>query len=446
MLKDDRLDKLAVTHNVAQFISTDPAGKIRYQHVAGQDGTFTDVRQAIGALLASVCSVNVRAFRPGESKGAPFIYGLTRTDDALAAVRRLEDSGFHTIVNETVDVHDGGVSGVSLGGLVEFAPDNTPRAVEKDDTLAATREMAFDLLRTVYGLTPEIPTDPGLRVEFSIHPQRVGLRNRHTIVWEIESVDPVELVPRLVWPNHFSRLVGDKAFGLVIAHLLGLSVPLSTVVGRRLAPFSFGSDTGLAERWMRTCPVEQVPGRFTTTFGWSDPFATLTREDPTGKEIASVIAQQAVDVVYSGATRPTVGRDEDLVEGVAGRGDRFMLGEQDPVELPSEVRNSVLDTVAALTKSLGPVRIEWAYDGSRVWILQLHIARKDTPAGVISPGNAEEWLDFEPAEGLPRLRELVRAAVTRGVGIRVSGAIGVTSHVGDILRKAGVPARLVGPE
>ena len=30
--------------------------------------------------------------------------------------------GYFTIVNETIDVHDGGVSGVRLGTIVEFAP------------------------------------------------------------------------------------------------------------------------------------------------------------------------------------------------------------------------------------------------------------------------------------------------------------------------------------
>ncbi len=73
--------------------------------------------------------------------------------DRLAAER------LHLIVNETVDIHDGGVSGVAHGGIIEFAPDDTPRAVEKPDIASLPRAMGLAMLQTVYGFAPELPED-----------------------------------------------------------------------------------------------------------------------------------------------------------------------------------------------------------------------------------------------------------------------------------------------
>jgi hypothetical protein len=42
---------------------------------------------------------------------------------------------------------------------------------------------------------------------------------------------------------------------------------------------------------------------------------------------------------------------------------------------------------------------------------------------------------------LEALRELIELAARGGEGIVVTGEVGVTSHVGDLLRKAGLPAR-----
>jgi len=37
------------------------------------------------------------------------------------------------------------------------------------------------------------------------------------------------------------------------------------------------------------------------------------------------------------------------------------------------------------------------------------------------------------------------ASVGQGEGIEVAGDIGVTSHAGDLLRRAAIPSRLAGP-
>jgi hypothetical protein len=64
-------------------------------------------------------------------------------------------------------------------------------------------------------------------------------------------------------------------------------------------------------------------------------------------------------------------------------------------------------------------------------------------ATTIHPGTAWRWYRFDPSLGLEQLRQLI-ASVGRGEGIEVAGDSGVTSHAGDLLRRAAVPSRLVG--
>jgi hypothetical protein len=445
-LKDEMLSRLAQHANVAQFVSFGPGPDLPQRHSClrghrpGQ--RFAGAAEAVGALLALAGSgsVNVRSFAAGAPKGGPFSYGLTRGDDVLATLRARAADGLHTIVNETVDVDDGGVSGVALGGLVEFAPGDTPRSVERPGTVALAHDHAVALLRTVYGFTPDLEAVPGERVEFSVHPLVAGVRQTHTIVWEAERVDPAPLAKPLIWPNRFSRFLGDKAFGLLVADLHGLPVPATTVVGRRVAPFSVGRPTGSGERWTRTCPAEPVPGRFTTQRGWRDPFALLSEEDPSGTAIVSVLAQEGVQAQWSGATLPD-GAGGLLVEGVAGFGEDFMLARAAPVPLPGRVVDDVRRVGSRAAAALGPVRLEWAHDGSEAWVLQLHLAAVTTSGATIYPGTPSRWRPFDPALGLDRLRQLI-ATVPPGEGIELTGDVGVTSHAGDLLRRAAIPSRL----
>jgi hypothetical protein len=94
------------------------------------------------------------------------------------------------------------------------------------------------------------------------------------------SFERAELTSQINWPNRFSRFVGDKVFGLLVADAIGLAVPRTTAVSRKIAPFAFGLSTESCEWWTRTAPTEQVPGKFTTRRGWTDPFDLLRREDP----------------------------------------------------------------------------------------------------------------------------------------------------------------------
>jgi hypothetical protein len=301
------------------------------------------------------------------------------------------------------------------------------------------------LLETVYRFRPPLEARSEVRTEFSVHPLRRGYRREHTIFWEEERVAPVSLHADVVWPNRFSRLIGDKAFGLLVAHLLELPVPSTTVIPRGLPPFSFGIPTNTGETWIRTCPVEQVPGRFTTHHGWLDPFALLCHEDREGEAIASVLAQEGVDAQYSGAL-VTGDSNRPILEGVRGSGEQFMLGRAAPERIPDSVSGAVLDLYTQARAELGPVRFEWAYDGRRAWILQLHRGVSATSQRTIYSGEAQVYHRFDVARGIEALRELVGEIEGTGEGVVLVGNIGITSHLGDILRRARIPSRLGLPD
>lgn len=442
-LKDEKLAALAEDHNVALFASFAPQD-LRVRTVLGVDAAEVagwSTERAIEYVLfeARSSSVNVRSFLPGESKSSPFYYGLQSVGQVMDVLRDLAAADYYTIVNETIDVHDGGVSGVSLGGVLEFGPDDTPRLVEREGATSLPVGVGRRLLSHVFGVELEIPSSRDHRFEFSVHPRRVGHRRGHVLVWEAESVRSVRLPADSSWPTNFSRVVGDKTFGLVLAHCVGANVPRTRVVNRRIAPFEFGTATGTEEWWLRTAPAQQTPGQFTSAPAWLDPFELLQNEDREGA-VASVLSQEAVAARFSGATSMTTD-GAVVVEGVSGIGDAFMLGEASPEELPAEVEANVRKCLEDLTASIGNVRIEWACDDTSVWVLQMHKMLDALPGGVLSPGNATAWIDFDPTDGLEELRALIEELHGRGRGIRVTGDVGVTSHVGDLLRQAGIPGR-----
>ena len=441
--KDEVLDRLARHANVAQFISFSPQLEQRFAWIRDREPNtmFASTEDAAAAILTAApeASVNVRSYEPHDPKSREFVYGVTRVEEVVGHVRRLAAEGLHTIVNETVDVNDGGVSGVSHGSVVEFAPGDTPRAVEKPGTAALPRAIAQRMFETIYGFRAAIPGDLGLRVEFSVHPLRRGFRNDHTIVWELEELPNGPEEAHIGWPNNFSRMIGDKTYGLLVAWLIGLPVPATTVFSRQLAPFSFGEDTGTSEPWLRTAPREQTPGKFTTRRGWTDPYRLMHDEDPADTAIASVLAQRGVDARWSGAllSQPD---GAVLIEGTSGFGDAFMVGERVPEPLPTAVIRDIQDLYARTSADLGPVRFEWVHDGRRVWIVQLHKGASITQGRTIVPGAAAHWHRFDVKLGIGALREVIANAGSDGVVL--VGQIGVTSHFGDVLRRARVPSRI----
>jgi len=444
--KDAVLDQLARHANVAQFVSY-RQGKGQpvqsFSRVRGREPNvqWDELPEAIAYLLSASGSgmVNVRSYLPHDPQSREFVYGLKSVAEAVSVVQRLHAEGLDLIVNETIDVSDGGVSGVVQGWTIEFAPDDTPRCVEKPGVASLPFEMGISLLATVYGFRPDLTAAHLRRTEFSIHPSPQGWQSTHTLLWEAEGGVQGEGGPTLRWPNRFSRHIGDKAFGLLMADQTGQNVPRSLVIPRRVRPFEFGTTTGSAEVWTRTCPVEPQPGLFTTVKGWTDVYALFGREDPDNLELASAIRQDAVPAQYSGAA--IVRSDGVLVvEGVAGEGDLFMLGERPSHALPEHIANDVAAAYEALQETFGPVRMEWVHDGTRVWIVQLHMGSTNSTAGEVVPGEATHWIEFNVRQGLSSLRKLL-GDLPEGYGVSMIGEFGMTSHIADVLRKAGRPAR-----
>lgn len=445
--KDAVLARLASHANVAQFVSFSPGDDPRIRHMSLYGETrrlIVSVGEAVAELLTRSVerSVNVRAFDPDQPKSHGFLYGLRELGEVVDHVRRLARDGLYTIVNETIDVGDGGVSGVAYAGLIEFAPEDTPRCVEKPGTVSFPRDLGLRVLETVYGFRPELNQPDDFRTEFSIHPLKRGVRHGHTILWEEERTEAISLEAEIIWPNRFSRFLGDKAFGLLVADAVGLAVPQTTVIPRRLAPFTFGRPSGSGERWIRTCPVEPVPGRFTTKRGWLDPFLLLASEDPDGTMIASVLAQESVDAAFAGAAGASDRGTVAMIEGVRGTGDEFMLGQAAPEHLPAHVVADVEETLDHATEYLGPVRLEWAHDHDRVWVVQLQRGATPSFGQVIYPGRPSVEHRFPVERGLDALRELAQRLEGTGEGVVVVGRVGVTSHLGDVLRRARIPSRI----
>jgi hypothetical protein len=443
--KDTVLDSLSNHGNIAQFVSFSPDLDIRYYRVAGQSpsASLASARDAIASVLAASVekSVNVRSYHPENPKSREFIYGVRDVEGAEAAVRRLASQGLYTIVNETVDVNDGGVSGVALGDVIEFAPGDTPRCVEKPGTLSLPRTVALSMLQRVYGFAPTLPSGRW-RIEFSIHPIPRGYRQGHTILWEAERETASQRAPRAHWPNHFSRFLGDKAFGLLLADSFGFPVPSTVVISRNVAPFAFGRSTGTGETWVRTCPREPVPGKYATLRGWTDPFKLLTEEDPDGKDLVSVLSQEGVRAAFSGASIGT-GQQEPIIEGVEGIGSEFMLGRKEVQELPSGTIQAVKELMANAVRVVGgTLKLEWAYDGETVWVLQMQQVEYPVCDAVVVPGEATRFRRFDVAAGIDQFREFVAQAKAGGEGIIIVGSVGVTSHFGDILRRNGIPSRI----
>jgi hypothetical protein len=442
--KDARLDQVATLGNVAQFVSFGPDVRQRFSRISGfePNHTFHGVRPAVTALLehSPERRINIRSFKPDDPQGHEFIYGIDSADSAEQQIRRLTHSGLFVIVNETVDVNDGGVSGVAHGNVVEFAPGETPRVVETGRVVSVGRTVGERLLRTVYGFVPALPKQPDLRVEFSIHPIRRGFAREHTIVWEIQEVpiDDLSSIPR--WPNAFSQFIGDKTFGLLLANSVGLRVPRSTALCRHISPFTFGNPTGSDVKWLRTCPETPEPGFFPTVRGWTDPFELM--QTAGHERLASILIQDEVPARFSGALLTDL-NEQPIIEGVNGFGDDFMLGRVGPSQLDAGLVDRLQELHAALLGYVGGIRAEWAFDGETVWLIQVQQEAAVSSGQTIVPGETESEYDFDVSLGLSGLRELVELAKDRPVGIKLIGNVGMTSHIADVLRRYKVPSRIV---
>ncbi len=226
----------------------------------------------------------------------------------------------------------------------------------------------------------------------------------------------------------------------MIANLLGTEVPYTTVISRQIAPFSFGYSTGTNEWWIRTAPFERTPGKFSTFKGWRDPFKLLHEEDPDEGLISSVLSQESVPAVYSGSLLPMT-NGELIIEGAKGHGDLFMVGQAKKVPIPTDVVQKIKHVYRQLYDKIGPVELEWVFDGEKVWIVQLHIsAIVESSGNQIVPGTPANFISFDVNQGLEKLRELISELNPKETGIKLVGDVGITSHFGDILRKSKIPS------
>lgn len=447
MLKDYMLSELSKNYNIAQFVSFAPESGVRYCHVKGDPEVFYDA-DPIFALLESSKSgmVNIRTFKEENSQGNPFIYGLTNPITILSHIKHLNRDGYYVIVNETIPLDDGGVSGVYHRGCIEFAPGVSPRFIENSDEVVASyySGAALRILDTVYNTKIDRDIFFDKRVEFSVHPEKVGLKDENWIIWEVGEESSYEAVtPNYHWPNAFSKFIGDKAFGLLLAHVHGYSVPRTTIYTKQhQLVFSFGEATGADNIWTRTCPKVQTPGKFVTLPNKVDPYELMEGSE----ELASCLHQEEVPVFYSGAAI-TGSNGEAYIEGVEGYGDKFMLGEEPPsFDIPSHVIHDVSHLHDRLSGNFrGNISFEWGHDGYKAWLFQLHKEYDDNNVFITQGNSATVWKDFYASGGLEALRALISEYkyTSPNVGIRVIGNIGLTSHIADVLRKSGIPSEIV---
>lgn len=460
--KDEKLHEL-VKHNlgnVAQFISFKPSKedlKQNFAHIMDVDNVSSvkSIEEKIKLLInsSSFGAVNIRSFSPEKMKGSKFVYGkrIEDIDEIMEIVKMNSKEGMYSIVNENIDVSDGGVSGVIMGNLIEFSPNDTPKCVDKEGVCSLPRRIGIGMLEIVYGFTPDLDYDLNYRIEFSIHPKRQGVLNEHTIIWEYEHCNNCFNECKIQWTNNFSEFIGNKTFGLLVADLLGLNVPKTTVISRNVAPFTFGQPTGTYEKWIRTSPAKKEPGKYYTGFGWTDPFELINNEEERCS-IVSVLSQNAVNALYSGAAFIRENEKNDLIEGVSGVGDLFMTGEEEKINLPTEVLKEVRKTCKEIREFIrlnliDEISIEWVYDGNKVWVVQMNqldvgTTKKDELKQIIVNGTPSEYKKVYVRDGLENLRNIIEKNDRNDIGINLIGNIGITSHFGDLLRLANIPSYL----
>jgi hypothetical protein len=458
LYKDQVLDHLAHTANVAQFVSFAPGRELcqRYSRIRGYAPNFDfgSPGAAVSSLLerAPEGCVNIRSYDPERPEGNPFLKRLSSVDTVLSALKALsDDRGLHTIVNESIDEHDGGVSGVAYRSVLEFAPDTTPRCVDDDqvETCILPFELGMALLKSVYNFEPDLLGRDGARVEFSIHPKERGWRPSNTVIWQVEQRPNSDLHVEPEWPNQFSRMLGDKAFGLAIAAAAGLPIPRTTVFSRRLFPFAFGQSTGSAIIWTRPCPELKTPGFYPSYRRWKDPYALLESANSAeagASPIASILIQEGVEAVFAGKLIPShAGTDEVHIEGVAGEGDSFMIGDVDSVPLPDRVFQAVRETYERTRRVLGAVELEWVFDGATAWIVQVNRGARSVRTGHgVRDAEASQWETFAFRKGmLEEFRQQIKRLEGTGKGVVVIGNVSPLSHIGEIADMAGVPVRFV---
>ena len=119
--KDRSLDELARVVTSPSSSASRLRAAAPYSNLAASQDTdriyVPTNREAIASLLSASPdgTINLRSFTPDSPRSRDFHYGIGDVDEAYTLVERLSADGLFVIANETVDVSDGGVSGVVQG-------------------------------------------------------------------------------------------------------------------------------------------------------------------------------------------------------------------------------------------------------------------------------------------------------------------------------------------
>jgi hypothetical protein len=473
MYKDEMLmEKVKAGCNIAKFVGIGPdkSGAPSVRMLALSRDEIVD--DAIGQnynweaeveKLYNLCNglLSVRTYLPEKHSGNPFKPELTDLQEIKNYVCQFIAEGYHVLVNEGSPFANYEVSGVMHGDRMEMSPNDSPRCVEKEGNCVVPTKMGIHILNTIFNSSSVTDTlerfeNTKTRVEFSIYPYKCGVFDNNCIIWETEDFSKrPDLVPGqpsvISWPNNLSKVVGDKAFGLIICDyiisnfgvLCDVAIPYTLVVNENFGVFPIGDPLGSSDDndwWYRTCPAVRKPGKLPTKYGQANIFELHSAETP------SVIQQMDVGAEYSGSfIKATNGIC--VVEGVKGHGDKFMVGEQTGSDVPKHVMVTVEKIANLLEDFLGDtVEIEWASDGDQMLhILQLSVGNTIKSLDVIVPGkfNKDTAVYFDAdTQTLQDLEQIIANYNSDG-GILIKGRFGLTSHLAHLLIDSGIPSKFV---
>ena len=172
----------------------------------------------------------------------------------------------------------------------------------------------------------------------------------------------------------------------------------------------------------------------------------MKKEEQKGQEeinIASILSQSSVEAIYSGGAIIAKEKKNDVIEGVRGKGDDFMVGLKGENQLPADLSYKVhglLDLIREYYSLIGDVSIEWVYDGDKIWIVQMNQLEHLGEGAVIVPGRPSVYKKVYVEEGLETLRKVINIIKDKDIGIELVGNVGLCSHFGDLLRHANIPS------
>ena len=159
--------------------------------------------------------------------------------------------------------------------------------------------------------------------------------------------------------------------------------------------------------------------------------------------IAAILSQSSVEAIYSGGAIISKDKANDVIEGVIGNGDDFMLGKNKKDNLPTNLLDKLkilMNNIREYYSILGNVSIEWVFDGNEIWVVQLNQLENVGRGSVIVFGNPISYEKFFVIDGLEKLAYKIKEVKEKNMGIELIGDVGICSHFGDLLRQSNIPS------